>query len=345
MAPEVRLLRLVAQHVAGPGLADPTSAARHLLAAQGQDAAGVVRSLALRSSSRSGQEVLDAYDAGTLVRSWPMRGTLHTVAADDLGWLATLATERPRKAAARRRAQLGLTPAQVTAAHEVIERVARTGIVREGLLAAFREAGLPTDAGRGYHLIVELAQAGALCLGPMLDGDQAFVLTRTWIDRAPGPQGEEAVAQLALRYMHGHGPATDADLARWAGLPLGAVRRGLAAVGGELARIDVDGTPHWLDPSLPDRLAEHRASARGVHLLPGFDEMVLGYADRSATVPREHEERIVPGGNGVFRGTVLVDGVAVATWRRGRRGVDVEPFEPLDASLRSRIGAAVERLP
>ncbi|WP_372594916.1 winged helix DNA-binding domain-containing protein [Actinotalea sp.] len=345
MAPEVCLLRLVAQHVAGPPLADPVTAARHLLAAQGQDAAGVVRSLAVRSRARSGQEVLDAYDAGTLVRSWPMRGSLHTVAAEDLGWLQALASGRPRAAAARRRGQLGLEENDVTTAERVSERVAVDGIVRADLLAAFRSAGLPTDAGRGYHLIVELAQRGRLCLGPLLSGEQAFILADAWIGSPRRLEGEEALAELVQRYLLGHGPATVADLARWAGLPLGSVRSGLAAVRDRLELLEVDGTEYWLDPSVPDRLATHRADACRVHLLPGFDEMILGYADRTATVPPEHSERIVPGGNGVFRPTVLVDGIVVGTWRRTRTGVEVEPFGTWRPEVQDEVRRAVDALP
>ncbi len=89
------------------------------------------------------------------------------------------------------------------------------------------------------------------------------------------------------------------------------------------------------------RLAAARAEAEGVHLLPGFDELVLGYANRSCTVPAEHAARIVPGGNGVFRPTVVVAGRVVATWRTGRgkaRPVEVEAFgEPAPGVL-----AAVE---
>ncbi len=345
MPTDLALLRLVAQHVAGPGLDGPVAAARHLLAAQGQDAAGVIRSLALRSRARSGQEVVDAYDAGTLVRSWPMRGTLHALAAEDLGWLLALATARPRAAGARRRSQLGLAESDVATAQRVSERLAAGGLVREELLAAFRAAGLPTDAGRGYHLVVELAQRGVLCLGPIRSGEQALILAEAWIGPRRTGDEEEAAAELALRYFVGHGPATVPDLARWAGLPRTTVRSGLAAVRDRLERWEVDGTEYWLDPSLPEQLAEHRAEARRMHLLPGFDEMVLGYADRTATVPAVHARLVVPGNNGMFRGTVLADGVAIGTWRRGRTGIDVSPFAALSAEEERQVALAVDRLP
>ncbi len=342
---DIGLLRLVAQRVAGPPLADPVAVVDHLLAAQGQDAPGVVRSIALRCAGTADQ-VLAAYDTGSIVRSWPMRGTLHTVPARDLGWMLTLMTARPRAAAARRRAALGLDDEALAVAARVAEReLVGRGRPRDGLLAAFAEAGLPTDQGRGYHLIAQLAQQGLLCLGPYDGGEQRFVLLEDWVRDPRDLDHEEALAELALRYLTGHGPATVADLARWSGLPLGQVRTGLDQVRDRLARIEVAGVEHWLDPEVPELLAAHRRRAREVHLLPGFDEMVLGYADRSVTVPDAVAEKVVPGNNGVFRPTVLHRGVAVGTWRRGRSGIEVEPFAPLDDRVAAAVTAAAGRHP
>lgn len=345
MTAQLALLRLVAQRLAGPPSPDAARAVRHLLALQGQDAAGVLRSIALRTAGRSVAGVHAAYDAGSVVRSWPMRGTLHAVAAEDLGWMLTLMTARPRAAAQRRRAALGLDEAAVRTARAAAERVLPArGLTRAELLTAFSSAGLPTDAGRGYHLIVELAQRGVLCLGPTDGGEQRFVLLDRWVPAPRDLAGEAALAELAYRFMTSHGPATEADLARWSGLPLGQVRTGLAAARDRLAVEDLGGVRHWLDPALPELLAAHRAQALGVHLLPGFDELVLGYADRTATVPAGVADRIAPGGNGVFRPTVVRRGTVVGTWARTRTGVAVTPFAPLSARARAEVDAAVRAL-
>lgn len=101
---------------------------------------------------------------------------------------------------------------------------------------------------------------------------------------------------------------------------------------------------YWLDPALPELLAAHRARALAVHLLPGFDELVPGYADRTATVPAGVADRIAPGGNGVFRPIVVRRGTVVGTWARTRAGVDVTPFAPLSARARAEVDAAVRAL-
>lgn len=350
-AVDVALLRLVAQRVVGPPAATPLEAVRHLAAVQAQDDPGALVSVALRTRDRSRADVEAAFDAGAVVRSWPMRGTLHTVVAEDLPWMLRLMTARPLAAAARRRGQLGLTDADVTTARRaaVDALTGSGGLTRAELLAAFDAAGLATAGGPGYHLIAQLAQQGVLCLGPRRGREHLFVLVEEWIPRPRDLEHEEALAELALRYFTGHGPATVRDLARWSGLPLGAVRRGVAAVEDRVERVEVDGTEHLLDPRTPALLEEHREEAREVLLLPGFDEIVLGYADRSATLDADHADRVVPGGNGVFRPVVLVGGRAVGTWRwvgtgRNRR-VEAEPFTAFDDAVTAAIPDLARRLP
>jgi hypothetical protein len=111
----------------------------------------------------------------------------------------------------------------------------------------------------------------------------------------------------------------------------------------------VDGVVHHLDPATPDLLADHREEARGVFLLPGFDEFVLGYADRSAALDPRFADRIVPGGNGMFRSTVVSDGRIVGTWRRTGRGaartVEAEPFTAFPDDVAAMIPKLAAALP
>ncbi|WP_298462418.1 winged helix DNA-binding domain-containing protein [uncultured Cellulomonas sp.] len=358
---DVALLRLVAQRVAGPPDPDPLAVVRRLGAVQAQDLPGAVTSVALRTAGRDRGDVLAALDAGAVVRTWPMRGTLHLVPADDVRWMLALMTSRPRAAAATRRRQLDLTEDHLARARDVVVGALRGGgrATRAQLLGLWEEGGVPVDAGRGYHVLAHLAQTGVLVLGPTVGdsrrtaatgaAEQAVVLLDEWVPATAGPDDDAAAARLAVTYFRGHGPATVPDLARWSGLPLGTVRRGLAAVAGELTTITVEGAVLHLDPATLALLDQHRDAARGVHLLPGFDEVVLGYADRSVTVPVEHAARIVPGNNGMFRATVLAEGVVVGTWRASTRGgvrqVEVEPFTELAPSVAEAVPGAAARLP
>ncbi|WP_336028956.1 winged helix DNA-binding domain-containing protein [Geodermatophilus sp. FMUSA9-8] len=348
---EVALLRLVAQRVTGPPFPDAAAAVRGLLALQGQELPGALTSVALRTADRSRAGVEAALAGGAVVRSWPMRSTLHLTPAEDLPWMLDLLGPRVLAGAARRREVVGLTLDDLERARGVAVAALSGGrrLGRRELLAALADGGCDVTGQRGYHSLWFLAQTGTLVLGPLEAGDQAFVLLDEWVSAPRRPGREEALAELALRYFTGHGPAGVADLVRWAGTTVRDARAGLAAVRDRLAAVDVDGTELYLDPEVPDRLAACRAEAEGLHLLPGFDEMVLGYADRTCTVPAEHADRIVPGGNGVFRPTVVVGGTAVGTWRwtgtGARRGVTAEPFTAFPDGVAERVPELAAALP
>ncbi|NEK59176.1 winged helix DNA-binding domain-containing protein [Geodermatophilus sabuli] len=350
-ASDLALLRLVAQRIAGPPEPTVEGAVARLGCVQAQDLPGALTSVALRTAARSRAAVETALAAGTVVRSWPMRGTLHLLPAGDLPWLLDLVGPRVLAGAAQRRAGLGLTEAEVERARELVCAALAGGgrLGRRELLGVISDGGVPTTGQRGYHLLWYLAQTGTLCLGPMQDGDQLFVLLGEWVPAPRRLDRAEALAELARTFLTGHGPATVADLARWAGLPVRDVREGVAAVRADLTAVEVDGREFLLDPALPDLLAAHRAEAEQLHLLPGFDEFVLGYADRSCAVPPEFADRIVPGNNGVFRPTVVHRGRVVGTWqwtgRGARRTVTAVPFTTFPDEVAAAIPALAAALP
>ncbi len=319
---EVALLRLVAQRIAGQGTATAADAVRRLTAVQAQDLPGALMSVALRTADGTRGDVESALNAGDVVRTWPMRGTLHLVAAEDLPWLIDLLAPRVLAGSPARRAQLGITDAAIEQARALAVRALSGGrqLRRAEILAALVDGGIEVTGQRGYHLLWYLSQTGTLCLGPIDDGEQRYVLMDEWVRSPRSLEGEAALGELAGRFFRGHGPATVKDLARWAGIPVRDARAGLAIARPGLAALEVDGVEYLMDPETPGRLSAHRDEARGVFLLPGFDEFVLGYGDRSAVLDPEFADRIVPGGNGVFRPTVVSDGRIVGTWQWTGRG-------------------------
>jgi len=339
----VAALRLAAQRIGASTLSTPAEAVRWMLALQAQDLPGVKWSVGIRHRDSTEPRVDAAFDAGEIVRSWPLRGTLHLVAGEDLRWMLGLTAQRSIGAAAGRRAALGLTDADVERARGAVEQAlaGRRVLARDVLLAAIDASGVGTGGQRGYHLLWHLAQKGTIVLGPTEGRQQRFALLHDWVPRPRELERDEALGELAVRFFRSHGPATAGDLARWSGLPLSDVRRGVAVSADQLTSLDLDGVTYLL---APETLAMTPPAAQ-VHLLPGFDEYVLGYKDRSAAVAPEHSEAIVPGGNGMFRPTIVVDGEVVGTWgrvvRRGELIVQPELFGRLPGRARAGLEAAV----
>ena len=308
-----------------------------MLAMQGQDYLGLLWSAGLRSGA-SESEVEAAHASGALVRSWPMRGTLHLVAAEDLGWLLSLTSERIVRMTAGRYRELELDERDFARAAAVArDRLAGGGRAdRAELLAAFQEAGIGTEGQRGPHLLGHLAYTGLI----VLSGRTEYALLDEHVREPRRLDPEAAADELALRYFTGHGPATVRDLAWWSGLPLTRVREAAARVRDRLDAIEVEGVEYLMRPGL-------EADGDGVHLLPGFDEYLLGYTDRTAALAPERSEEIVPGGNGVFRSTIVARGEVLGVWTRERRAAGVRiaahPFAPLSGRDERALAAAARR--
>ena len=130
---------------------------------QAQDLQSALWAVGVRVPGAGLSDVRRALDDGAVVRSWPMRGTLHLVAAEDLCWLVELLGRRVLTGAATRRAQLDLTDHDVELARAaaVGALVGGRALRREALLAAMADGGAPIAGQRGYHLLWYLAQSGA----------------------------------------------------------------------------------------------------------------------------------------------------------------------------------------
>jgi len=302
-------LRLSALGIDAPAASSPEEAVRNACAMQAQDFLGALWSVGLRTPGSTAAGVEAAHSAGGFVRSWPMRGTLHFLAGEDLGWMLGLTAARMLQSAAGRRRQLGITDDD----YERAEAVARDRLgggaraKRSELLAEFETAGVSTEGQRGVHILGQLAQLGILVLAAR----DSWVLLDEWVTAPRRLDREEGLRELALRYFTSHGPATVKDFSWWSSLTLTDARAGLAAAREQLDELELEGLTYFLRPDL-------EPAGRDVHLLPGFDEYLLGYADRSAPLAAEHANAVVPGGNGLFMPTVVVDGEVVGIWKRER---------------------------
>lgn len=322
---------------------------RHLTCVQAQDFNGSTLSIALRSQERSLSEVHAAYDAADLVRSWVMRGTLFVVAAEDLGWMLGLTSDKVIRQSARRRDALGLD-ASTLAGVEAVAREVLDGsrLTRSELLDAWSRSGYSVDDGRGYHLLFNLAVRGIICQGPMTDGQQQYVLYDQWVTAPRQLDRDEAIEEWFARYVRSHGPVPAADFLWWTKLTKRDLAPALTRLRDTLDVFRVDDVDYWVDPHVSAAYESDKRLTAATLLLPGFDELVLGYGDRRAVLSREHEALVVPGGNGMFKSTVSKAGRGLGTWRRPRRGtpVVVEPFGPgLPANVERAVAKLDQEMP
>jgi len=338
-------LRLVSQGLldAGERADSPADVVRGMTAMQAQDLQAALWAVGVRLPGSGVSSVRAAIDAGTIVRSWPMRGTLHLVAPEDLSWMLELTADRLTKGIAARHRELGITWADVEKCRDLaLDHLSSAGPAsRTDLFGVFDAAGQPTQGQRGVHILGTLCRHGWLVQGPLAGNQQLLVAFDQWIPESRCLDRAEAVAEWLLRYFRSHGPATVRDFAWWTQIPLTEVRSALAEIRRELVELEVDGTGYWMSPETAGLLDGSVPGGRSVLLLPGFDEFLLGYTDRSLVLPPEHANLVVPGGNGVFKKTVVAAGEVIGTWAVAGKGQRAAVVPELFDGAR-RLGPAAQ---
>jgi hypothetical protein len=309
--------RLHAQLLSGRPASNPEAVAERLLAIQAQDGRGARLAIRARSKGLSAVDVDAALDERRLVVNWLNRGTLHMVRSEDHAWLHALTAPRLLTGNARRLTQEGVTPSAAERGVKTIERsLAEEGpLTRRELRDRIAARGVRTEGQALIHLLLLACTRGIALRGPMKGREQAYALVHDWLGDPAPVDRDVALAELARRYLDGHGPASDRDLARWSGLALGDARRGLQAVAGEL---------HQRSDGLLDLANRRRAATLSPpRLLGAFEPVLLGWTSREAILGR-HAERVVTGG--LFRPFAMVGGVAAGVWSVKGEEIVVESF-------------------
>jgi hypothetical protein len=245
-------------------------------------------------------------------------------------------------AGAYRRRQLEIDDSTLARSRELFLDVLSHGrlLTRPEAMSQLESAGITTTGQRGIHILRHLSLEGLLCQAAPQGRQQTFALFEDWVPEGENKDRAGALAELASRYFTSHGPATLRDFAWWSGLTVADARIGMDLAQTGLVREKVGATEYWMSKAL----TSPGEASRDVYLLPGFDEYVLGYADREIALDAIAAPRIVPGGNGVFRPAIVVDGRVVGTWRLGTRtrGASiVDIFSPLDAPTSDALSRAL----
>ena len=337
--------RLVNQGIVPGHLTTPSAVVAWLGAMQGQDYAGAKWAVGLRLPGSTDATIEAAFHAKTIIRTWALRGTLHLVAATDLRWLLALLAPRLIAGNARRYRELQLDEATFGRSNDLLAAVLQGGqpLDRPALLAHLEQAGITTTGQRGVYMLQRASLDGLICQGVAVRNVPTFMALDASIAQGNTLTREEALAELAQRYFTSHGPATLKDFIRWSGLTTDDARAGLAASSAALQQIPVNDQTYWLAQDPPTA----SQPPQPLYLLPGFDEYLLGYADRSAVLDPQYANHIVPGGNGIFYPTIVSKGQVVGTWQRtfkkGAVVITPHPFTTLQPDVQEAFVRAAER--
>lgn len=314
MTPGHLRLRLLNHSLARAVAGSPEEVVASFGAVQAQDYLGALWGIGQRVRNCTETLVEAAEARRAIVRTWPMRGTLHFVAAADARWMTELLAPRVlARHAARWKRDFGIDAALVARADDVLGGALAGGrrLTREELYAALEARRIRTGASRGLHLLLGLALRGRICLAGRVGKQHSFALLDEWLPDARRLDPGAALVELATRYFTSHGPATARDFAWWAGITATDARSAIDGAQPGLEAERRDGDTWWRGPARRGRAAPRPPHVR---LLPAFDEYTVAYADRSA-LPEPGLRRGARG-MGLLSPVVIVDGHVVGTWRR-----------------------------
>jgi hypothetical protein len=340
---DIAAFRLSNQHINLSSPKSPADVLASLGAIQAQDYPAALWAIGLRcGDATTRRDVEEAIAKRSISRTWLMRGTLHFASSRDIHWMLGLFAPRLVNTAIARDRHLGLSDDVVRKAEGLFAEALKGNrqLAREEMYKVLEKGGVHAGGSLGYHMLYRAAWDGVICFGAH-DGKQpTFELLDERIVSKTVLSNRQALAQLASRYFTSHGPATIKDYVWWSGLRITDAKTGIEGASPRLASEEVDGKTYHMASDMP----KPRRRDGGVHLLPAFDEYLVGYSDRSAMLGNEDTQRMLRSGkiffthsNGIFLPVVVADGEVVGTWKRkhekGKVAVTIRPFVKLDGEL------------
>lgn len=338
--------RLATQRLSSAPLPRAADVVRLLTCVQSQERDHAFFSLAMRSRKDRYAAVQREFDASAFLRTHILRPTWHFVAPEDLRWILALTSPRVLSSMGARHRQLGLDEAKrLGDGFDLLAELLqdKNFLTRPELGEAFVERGSPIKPGEQLgHLLIVAEMRGLVCSGPMKGVHHSYALVDEVIAPTLERSRDEAVVELVRRFFSGHGPASVKDFTRWATMTVSDTKAALAQLGDDLEEVEIDGIPHWFDPTQVRRVSR---GAPAAYLFPTYDEAVLTYpqVNFSALPGHPYAEHTDP-----FWASVVLDGTNVGLWKRTVRpdAVQVEVHLAPEVSTRGRtqVRVAAQRL-
>jgi hypothetical protein len=318
---DIARFRLYNQQVSYKQFKTPEEVVSHLGAIQAQDYLGSLWAIGLRLPNATEKDIEKSLAERKIVRTWPMRGTLHYVAPEDIRWMLKLMTPKVIKGTNSRYKQLGLDDSIFAKSEEIFIKALKGGgqLTRPELYKKLTESKISTKDSRGLHILGNLAMKGIICFGPRKGKQQTFVLLDEWVSKNPELAKEKSLAEIAKRYFTSHGPATLQDFVWWTGLTVADAKTGVELNKTYLTREVIEGQTYIFAKNL----STPANNSKNAYLLPFFDEYLVAYKDRRAALDSAFTKQINAGG-GLLNPVIVIDGKVVGTWKRTLRKNSVE---------------------
>jgi hypothetical protein len=337
---EIALRRLHNQQLSRQAFRRPQDLVAWMGAVQGQEFGPGTWAIGLRTQGATAALVERAVDQGKILRTWPMRGTIHFVASKDARWMLELLAPRVIRKFGLYYRREKIDDATFAKSRRILVDHLRGGqrIERTALYALWQKAGISTKGSRGLFILGRLAMEGVVCFGPKAGHQPTFTLLDEFAPDAPSMDRKESLRELGRRYFTSHGPATIHDLVWWTGMKVSEAKEAAELASDDLVCAQIGERTYWMPKELP----EPSKAAGGTYLLPTYDEYLLGYKDRSAAL----DPSARPPTN-LFTATIVHEGRVLGFWRRstakGMVQITTDLFRPPTKARQKQIDTAAQR--
>ncbi len=284
-----------------------------MCAMQAQDFSMAKWAIGVRLDDSTNTQIDTAINKGEILRTHLLRPTWHFVSAEDIYWIIELAAPQIKSLIRSRNNQLELTATVINKSNDVIEKALENEkqLTREVLIAELTKAKIRTDENRASHILLCAELDKIICSGGLQGNKQTYALFEKRVKQKNILNREEAVSILAKKYFNSRCPATLQDFIWWSGLSVKEARFGLENIKSDLRSETIDSLVYWM----PDSFNVSITNINSIYLLPAFDEFLISYKNRSASIHPSLQKKAVSD-NGIFRPIIVVNGQVTGIWKR-----------------------------
>jgi hypothetical protein len=310
---DIALYRLINQQLAASNFKTAKDLVGWMGAMQAQDYTMAKWAVGVRVPGSTDKNIEAAIDKGEILRTHLLRPTWHLVSSDDIYWMLELTAPHIKTSIKSRWKQLELNEAVIKKSNAVIEKALSGGkhLTREELTARLEKAKIATNGQRAAHIMLAAELDGIVCSGVTRQKKQTFALLAERVPERKRFTRDEALAELAKKYFTSHGPATLQDFIWWSGLSVSNAKNALEMIRSGFTSEKVGTQMFWI----PDSFSIPEVFKKSVHLLPAYDEFIISYKDRSASIPFKDQATMISN-NGIFRPVIVINGQVKGIWKR-----------------------------
>lgn len=304
--------RLLNQQISETKMQSVEALVSYLGAVQAQDYAMAKWAIGTRIPEVTELDVDKALENGQIVRTHILRPTWHFVAGEDLRWMLELTAPHVQRIVNTYNKKLELTAEILSETRKIIEEALQGNnhLTRSELMIILSQKGIETNGSRPAHIMFDAELSGLVCNGINKGKQFTYSLIDETIKKHLSFSGDEALAQLAFRYFKSRGPATVADFCWWSGFTLTKARKAVEILGTNIDSFSKDGHNYYFTACF-----NSAKSDESIHFLPAFDEFLISYKDRSASMDTSHYKKVVAG-YGIFKPMLIKNGFVTGTWQR-----------------------------